>query len=64
MSRHPIDKSEDSAAGRARRYLWLDRITAGSAAHPAVRLLNRRRRKGGDAARVVQFLRIERGYLA
>lgn len=66
MTKTPIDHDHLKAKGaRAQRYSRLDRIRAGEAGHPAIRLLTQRRRKGmTDATRVKQYLRIERGYLA
>ena len=65
MRKNPIDHDHHVGNGRAQAYSRLDRIRAGEAGHPKIKLLDRRRRKGlTDASRVKQFLRIERGYLA
>lgn len=63
MSRSVIDHGHVQRNGaRAKRYSRLERITAGEAGHPAVRLLAQRRRwAGSGVTRVRQFLRILRG---
>ena len=65
MNKTPMDHDHRTGSGRVTSFTRLDRIKAGEAGHPNIRLLDRRRRKGlKDASRVKQFLRIERGYLA
>ncbi len=66
MAKNIIDHGHGEAGpARAQYYSLMDRIKAGEGAHPKIRLLDRRKRKGmSDASRVKQFLRIERGYLA
>lgn len=65
MSRHPLDQGHPAdSAERPKRFSALDRIKAGEGQHPAARTLARRRKGPVDPARVKQYLRIERGYLA
>lgn len=65
MSRHPLDQGHAAdSAERPKRFSALDRIKAGEGQHPAARTLARRRKGPVDPARVKQYLRIERGYLA
>ena len=59
MPKTPIDHDHRTTGARARVYSRLDRIKAGEAGHPKVKMLTRRQRKGAtDATRVKQFLRI------
>lgn len=65
MSKNPIDHDHTGDSARTARYSRLDRIRAGEAGHPKVKMIDRRMRKGRtDASRLKQFLRIERGRLA
>ncbi|WP_425051175.1 hypothetical protein [Psychromarinibacter sp. S121] len=65
MSRKQLDHERVQTPGRMKAFTRLDRIRAGEASHPNIRLLTRRGRKGRtDASIVKQFLRIDRGYLA
>ncbi|MDF0601160.1 hypothetical protein P1J78_10510 [Psychromarinibacter sp. C21-152] len=65
MPKTPLDHDHTRSSGRVTAYTRLERIKAGEGAHPNIKLLDRRKRKGPtDASRVKQFLRIERGYLA
>lgn len=65
MTKTIVDHGHKGGSGRLSAYTRLDRIKAGEGAHPNIRILDRRKRKGQtDASRVKQYLRIERGYLA
>ena len=65
MTRHPLDHDRKTDHGaRAVRYSALDRIKSGDGQHPAVKILSRRRKGQADPARIKQYLRIERGFLA
>ena len=65
MTRHPLDHDRKIDEGaRAARYPLLDRVRSGEGQHPSVKALTRRRKGQADPARIKQFLRIERGYLA
>jgi len=64
MQKTPIDHDHlNQKTTRARRFSRLDRITAGEGKHPSVRQLMRRRR-AASGARIKQYLRIARGYIA
>jgi len=63
MSRHVADRQEVSGGARLQRYVEVERHQTEEGAHPAARALHERPAKRG-AARLRQFLKIERGWTA
>ena len=65
MSRHFLDygHSTDSEA-QTRRFAAIERMKTADAQHPAIKMLNRRRKGPADPARVKHYMRIIRGYRA
>jgi len=60
MSRHIADHRAQSDGGRLKAYLQIDRTGGDETVHPKVRELHKRPASRKSAARVTQYVRIER----
>ena len=60
MTRHLADKRAPSDGGRTRAFLDIAR-KSGDGPHPAIKALMKRAQATGEARRMQEFLRIDRG---
>lgn len=64
MSRHVADRREPTDGGRAKHFAAVERSHGEEGDHPAAKAVHERAQTRSDAARLRQFLRIEKGEFA
>ena len=64
MSRHVADKRRPTTGARVRRFAEIERMQGEEGAHPAARALHARPATRDGAARMLRFVRVERGWTA
>ena len=64
MSRHAADRKAKSDGGRLKHFVEVEKTHGEEGSHPATKAVHERPVKRDDAARVRQFIRIERGRTA
>ncbi|MFZ5708770.1 MAG: hypothetical protein ACOY4T_03660 [Pseudomonadota bacterium] len=64
MSRHVADKRAPATGARVRRFAEIERRQGDEGSHPAARALHSRPATRDGAARMIRFVRVDRGWTA
>ncbi len=64
MSRHSVDHRKSTEGGRLKNFIKVEKNSGEEGTHPASKKLYERPAERGDAARVREYVRIERGHKA